>query len=347
MAPKPRKPENKKLPARWRLKHGAYYYRVPAGLESEWNDKTEYRLGRTMSEAYAAWAIRVRHIENIQSMTELLDRYAQETVPSKAPKTQESNLISLRRLRNVFGMIPVSSVKPRHVYLYRDKVTKRHGPASANRDLEVLSHSFSKAVEWGLVDRNPIKGQVRKNSIPRRDRYIEDWELEQALSVASPVLRSYITFKLLTGLRRGDILRLRVSNLNDTGISLETSKTGARLTIRWTDELRLAVDTILRVRPKDIVPWLFCTRNGDCYAKPDGSANGFDSLWQRFMDKVLAQTEVSKRFQEKDLRKKTASDMPLELARKSLGHASEVTTRRHYRLIGEIVSPHSVRKENK
>ncbi len=147
MSPKPRSPENKALPTRWRYKHGAYYYRAPSGSRHVWDGKTEFRLGKTLHEAYRVWADRVEAHSDARSMADLLDRYALEVVPVKAPKTQESNQISIRRLRPVFGDMPIVAVKPRHAYQYRDKVTKKHGPASANRDLEVLSHSLSKAVE--------------------------------------------------------------------------------------------------------------------------------------------------------------------------------------------------------
>ena len=33
---------NMGLPARWRHYHGAYYYRVPPGLESQWDGRTQY-----------------------------------------------------------------------------------------------------------------------------------------------------------------------------------------------------------------------------------------------------------------------------------------------------------------
>jgi integrase len=198
------------------------------------------------------------------------------------------------------------------------------------------------AVQWGLVDRNQLKGQVRKKTTPRRERYIEDWELDEAVTVASPMLRSYIVLKLLTGLRRGDLLRLRTDNLLADGIHVHTSKTGKRLIIRWTEELREAVESALSVRPDDVSDWVFCTRRGDCYVKENGTANAFDSLWQRFMKRVLAKTKVKEKFQEKDLRKKTATDMPIESARRLLGHTSEQTTRRHYRLKGELVTPHSL-----
>lgn len=345
--PKPRIAENRGLPARWRFKHSAYYYRVPEDDRHLWDGKSEFHLGKALHEAYRVWADRVEGHSAARSMAELLDRYSLETVPAKAPRTQESNQISIRRLRPVFGDMPIIAIKPRHAYQYRDNVTQKHGPASANRDLEVLSHCLSKAVEWGFIDRNPIKGQVRKNAIPRRDRYVEDWEIAEALTVSSPMLRAYVVLKLLTALRRGDLLRIRTADLQKDGISVMMSKTGKKLIIAWTVELREAVDAAIRARPKDIVPWLFCTRSGDCYVKYDGSANAFDSLWQRFMKRVLDKTKVSERFQEKDLRKKTASDMGLIAAQKLLGHTTSATTERHYRIGADSVQPHSLSKIDK
>lgn len=49
--PKARRQINNGLPERWRIKHGAYYYRVPPGEEEDWEGRQEYRLGATFDEA--------------------------------------------------------------------------------------------------------------------------------------------------------------------------------------------------------------------------------------------------------------------------------------------------------
>ena len=104
--PKPRKPENKGLPARWQFAHGAYYYRVPPGLEDLWEGKKRYRLGASLPEAYKEWATRLETTGNKQTtIGQLLDRYALEVIPTKAPKTQESNQWALKKLRPVFAAV--------------------------------------------------------------------------------------------------------------------------------------------------------------------------------------------------------------------------------------------------
>src|ERR1700733_5801476 len=102
--PRTRTKDNKGLPARWRLYHGAYYYRVPSGLESQWDGKKQFRLGKTLGEAAQAWAKRMAASERpVTYVRELLDRYGLEVVPTKAVATQAGDNGSLANLRRVFG----------------------------------------------------------------------------------------------------------------------------------------------------------------------------------------------------------------------------------------------------
>ena len=70
------------------------------------------------------------------------------------------------------------------------------------------------------------------------------------------------------------------------------------------------------------------------------SNRAFDSLWQRFMDKVLAETQVAERFQERDLRAKVATDSDTLIeASERLGHADTAITQRVYRRKPILVKP--------
>lgn len=345
MSPRRRNPENRQLPSRWRFKHGAYYYRVPNSVRNQWDGKTEFRLGKTIHEAYRTFASRVEDTAEIRTLGQLLDRYVAEVIPLNKPKTQESKQLAVRRLRPVFGEMPIAELKPRHAYKYIDLVTKKHGATSANRDFEVLSHAMSKAVEWGLIDFNQLKGQVKKNKLRPKKRYVEDWEIDELLEVAHPTIRAYVRLKQLVGLRCSDMLRLKTTDMLEDGLYADTGKTEAKLLITWTDELRTAVDFALSIRPVDDTDLVFCTRRGKCYATPNGKNSGFKSLWQRSMAIALEKTKLRNKFAEKDIRTKTASDMEsTEDAQKLLGHTSPETTRRHYRLKPEKVAPHSLRK---
>ena len=94
-------------------------------------------------------------------------------------------------------------------------------------------------------------------------------------------------------------------------------------------ERREAVNPAIAVRPV-LSPFLFCNRRGEGYIDEDtGEAHGWDSMWQRFMDRVLKETNVKVRFTEHDLRAKVGSDAEsLEKATALLQHANARTTQR-------------------
>lgn len=348
--PRKRKPENRGLPTRWRRLRGKYYFDVPPGLEHAWDGKRLFPLGATLAEAHRTWADRIGDpIEAGSTVADMLDRYLAEVVPGKSVRTQEENRRAINRLRAVFGKLPLSDVVPRHVYQYVDK---RDAKTAAHREIEVLSHAYTKAVSWGWLDRHPFRGEVRLDSESTGDRYVEDWEIVAALSLPSLrrsgsvlMMQAYIRIKLLTGLRRGDLLRLRTADLHDDGIHVQPQKTekttGARRIFTWSDGLRAAVDDALSVRPVDISPFLFCNRKGESYYNAEtGRANGWESIWRRFMDRVLAETALAQRFTDLELRAKAGSDAEsLERAQALLAHASSATTRKHYRRRPEVVAP--------
>lgn len=347
--PKPRNAENRGLPARWQHIHGAYYFQVPPGLEAAWDGKKKFRLGKTLPEAYKVWADRLGAIEKANNVGQLLDRYALQVVPTKAARSQTENARAITKLRAVFGEMHLEGIKPQLIYQYVDK---KQAKVAAHREIAVLSHAFTKAVEWGYIDRHPFKGEVRLKGEAPRTRYVEDWEVVECLALSTKRLKgsvlaiqAYMRMKLLTGLRRGDLLRLQTSNIKEDGIHITPGKTrettGKKIIIDWSDELREAVQLAKDVRPVHIAPWLFCNKRGECYFdEVKETASGWDSMWQRFMARILEETKVEQRFTEHDLRAKCASDAEtLEHARSLLAHADGRLTDRVYRRKPERVKP--------
>jgi integrase len=149
---------------------------------------------------------------------------------------------------------------------------------------------------------------LRLRALKARDRYVEDWEIAQALEIKPKLnsgsvlmIQAYIRLKLLIGIRRGDMLRLRMRDLTDAGIVVRSHKTiNTRRTARifeWTPTLKLAVEQAKAARLIDFSPWLFCTSKREGYFNEDsGQATGWDSMWQRFMTRLLKDTDVKERF---------------------------------------------------
>jgi len=123
-----RRNENRGLPARWRLYHGAYYYRVPPGLEALWDGRKQYRLGSTLGEAASEWAKHMASVERrAVCIRDLLDRYALEVIPMKAAATQRGDNLAVVNLRKVFGDTRLGDLEPRHIYKYVDTRINKQG----------------------------------------------------------------------------------------------------------------------------------------------------------------------------------------------------------------------------
>ncbi len=340
-----RNPENKGLPSRWRFTRNAYYYQVPPGCESQWNGKKTFKLGNTLADAHREWAKRIEHINTSGTLDGIFDRYALEVIPTKKPITANEYIRMLAKIRPVFGHMNPQDIRPTYVYKYIDK---RGAKVAGRREMSLLSHVLTKAVEWGHIDRHPFKGQVRLKGGQTRDRYIEDWEILECLSLGKKhsgdrieVIQSYIRLKLLTGLRKSDLLGIQLKHLKDDGIHVTISKTGNKVIYEWSPTLRKTIEQAKACRKVDISSHLFCTTRGKSYMnEKTGKPSGFNSLWQRFMKRILEETKIEERFTEHDLRAKVGSDAESTTrAQKLLSHADSKTTDKFYRRKAVIIAP--------
>lgn len=371
--PKVRNQENQGLPRRWTYRNSAYYFQVPRGQESHWDNKKLFRLGKTLPEAQKAWVERKSEpSEKPKLVGQMLDRYAFEVIPKKAVTTQKRELRDIKMLKSVFDKMPIEKFEPMHAYEYVDRRSKkkiimegkqkvRHGgPSAARHELGTLSHAFTCAIRWGCIKQHPFKGQLQLETLPPRTRYVEDWEIVECLSIKSKrkkgsvkIIQAYIRIKLLMGLSKSDLLRLNPEQqFKEDGIHTLRHKTAKRVgkgTIyEWTPELRFAIKDAMDVRPVKDASFLFCNKFGLGYIdEQTGESSGWDSMWQRFMGRVLTETKVTHNFTEHDLRAKCASDADsLEHARALLSHVDARTTNRIYRRKAERVRPASLKWNN-
>lgn len=361
--PRPRSKANSGLPKRWRFKNGAYRYQVPKADRARWDGKAEFTLGATLPDAYKVWSDRIGVIADTRTVDQLLDRYSLEVSPKKKPASRRNDSYIIPVLKKHFGHFRiVGDIEPSDVFEYVNKRvdnTGRQVLTAAHREAEVLSHAFTWAVQWGIIKAHPFKKEVRferELQPKRKERYVEDWEIVEALSLVPMrkrgsvrMCQAYIRLKLLTGLRQTDLLRLRVIDARTDGIHVQASKTesttGAKQIFAWVDKegrdtgRRAAWDGALAARPLDIAHFVFCNDEGDGYLDEEtGRSNGFSSIWQRFMRRVLKETKLEKKFSERHLRSKVGSDAEsLERARKILGHADVRTTKQFYRLKAEVI----------
>jgi integrase len=314
------------LPTRLYFHHGAYYFAPPSGSREH--------LGSDYPRALARYAKLVGRPGPINTMGQLIDSYLLERAPLKAKRTYLDNLYEARYLKPFFEHLEPREVTPRIIYLY--KTERQEASVRCNRELALLSKIMQLGVERGLIDDNPVK-RVERNPELARTRYVYDWEIDILKGVASEKIRAYVDFKYLTGLRKGDILRLMRSDLTADGILVKPSKnkrrhprTGKLIQQRvrlfsWTPELEEVVARIKAVYKgaKEVQSlYLFCNRKGLSYYNTEkGKCDGFDAIWKRYLAKarpaliakalelrLIDSAEEWQSFTDHDIRAKAGSD---------------------------------------
>ena len=114
--------------------------------------------------------------------------------------------------------------------LLRQKRTKSGAvrkDGTVNREMSSLSHLFTKAVEWEMVEQNPF--EKGKSLLLKEDnerlRYLEEDELQALLAECPQHLRGIVTCAVNTGMDRGEILKLKWEQIQKGFIHLGVYKT--------------------------------------------------------------------------------------------------------------------------
>lgn len=162
----------------------------------------------------------------------------------------------IERFKAHFGEATLlSSIKYVDLETYRNnlrqKKTKRDGlrkDASVNREMSCLHHLMSKAVEWDMMERNPFeRGKtllLKENN--KRLRFLSEDEIKTLIIECPKHLRRVVVCALNTGMRRGEILSLRWSQVRNGFIYLEKTKTNESRQIPINDTLGEAFKEIRR-----------------------------------------------------------------------------------------------------
>ena len=318
---------NQHLPPRLVLRHGAYYH-TPRLEGRQWM----VRLSANFTEAINLYYQREQRTLAGSTVNDALSRYDREVLPGKAEKTQKDYRRYIGRLREIFGDSHLISVRRSDIAQYLDR---RSAKVEGNREMACLSSVFQSAIRWGWCDENPCRGAPR-NPEGRRYRLPSDAEIAAIRMAANDQTRCMVDLVLLTGLRKGDLLKIRLPDLTPRGLRVEIEKTrrvGAPLPVvifEWSEALREVIERARSLRRCVGTLFLFATRQGQRYG-----TSGFDSIWKR----TLVRADV-KGLTFHDLRRWAITEAEhqsgLDYAQALGAHKSRQATER-YIVAGEMV----------
>ncbi len=147
-------------------------------------------------------------------------------------KSFKSKKCLVGQLTQAFGNLPLRRFDSMPLEQYQtERLQKGNKPATVNRLIAAISHMFTKAVEWNMVEEN-ILGRIRKvKSLPennRRLRYLSKDECNRLIECCSTHLKPIVITALNTGMRRGEILSLKweQADLRHRYLLLSNTKNG-------------------------------------------------------------------------------------------------------------------------
>ncbi len=326
----------KKFRVRVRLKgypaQSATFGRVTDARRWAAKIETDLREGR-----YFRYSEAKRH-----TVAEMIDRYSADVLPAKNPRFQEERTYQLRYWKEKIGSYTLADATPAVISEARDELAltptkgdRKRSPGSVNRYLAALSAVFTRAAnEWMWMEDNPMR-KVSKPSEPRgRVRSLSKDErgqlLEACLESDEALLHPFVVVALSTGARRGELLNLRLGDVDyQRGlIRLLETKNNERRAVPLTGlALDLVKDmaTVRRIDTDLVFPF-------------KGGKQGLRTPWE----KALKQAEIED-FRFHDLRHSAASYLAMNGATLAeiaeiLGHKTLQMVKRYAHLTEQHTS---------
>jgi integrase len=211
---------------------------------------------------------------SLVTFNELADEYVKSYQDQKSFANVKCYLVD--EYRKVFGNRRLSEISFLDLQKYRNqrkatpaKTGKPRADGTINREMSVLRHIFSKAVEWEMLETNPFrKGSglmVKENN--HRLRFLSDAEIEallkacEDLKTRAPHLKPIVEVALLTGMRREEMLGLKREQIRNGFIYLTETKSNKARQIPIHDRLAQVLKE-LRQRNQLKSEYVFCDGQG-------------------------------------------------------------------------------------
>lgn len=211
------------------LKHGAYWH----VKGNKWT-----KLGTDLHGALARYAelFEVRH----GGIVEMIDKAMPHILARIKPGTAKQYRAGARRLKKALIEFKPEQVRPKHVFALKRSLEKT--PHMANSIMTVGKLLFAFWLEEEVVESNPFAA-VPKFKVKPRGRLPSRDEYDAIYAKADDELQIIMELWRGTGQRVMDVLLIpRVdADLDGPGIRVKQQKTDKKRIIKWTPELRAAV----------------------------------------------------------------------------------------------------------
>jgi len=198
-----------------------------------------------------------------------------------AERTRKDYVKHIRKIETEFGTFPIAALTDRRTraefLAWRDRMA-----VTSRRQADYVFATFASIMAWahdrGLVLANPC---ARPGKLYRASRSDTIWTVpdEKAfMKVAPHRIRLAYLLAIWTGQRQGDLLRLTWNSYDGSHIRLRQNKTGRRVVVPVSDELKVALDEA--AQDKQAVT-ILTTIKGTAW-----TSHGFSASWRKTLAKA-------------------------------------------------------------
>lgn len=152
-------------------------------------------------------------------LRDLIERYVQDVTIHKNGRFHEE--LRLKKIgRHPLCALPIKKLSPAEIAAYRDERLREVAPATVLKELNLMQSVVKRAInEWGLhIFANPFERIARPKVRNARDRRLSHTEMSilraSLASCRNPLAGFMIGFAIETGMRRGEILGLKWSDID-------------------------------------------------------------------------------------------------------------------------------------
>ena len=191
---------------------------------------------------------------------------------SRAPATQDDYSRYLNIIKEAWGPLLVSGVRPSNVLKLRDAWAAT--PVAANHLLSVLKTIINWGIPREFSESNPCLAIAKLQTGEGGAKPWPIWAFGLIETHARADLRRAVWLARYTGQRQADVIRMGKGDLEDGGVNVVQQKTGKQLWIPLHRDLKAEMET-WEVGP----PWFFVqTPKGEAY-----DTMQFRAAWTRLM----------------------------------------------------------------
>ena len=150
------------------------------------------------------------------SFAELVDQWIKARSPDWSPgAAKHTRQVLSRHVLPHLGARRVETIKPVDIEALYGRLRGQLSASTVRRIHNYVRSAFSQAVRWQMIDRNPA-AQVEPPRVPRvaPHRIPDPAAVRAALDAAPPVLACLLRLAVHTGARRGELVRLRWSDVD-------------------------------------------------------------------------------------------------------------------------------------